>query len=91
LGLHPGLQWLIVEEIEDDFDRSHFSEQHPAWHASMTLLGIENESTVAEITAKGRALRDTSAALPSKDEWKEAAKWVDRARLPRSLIALYEY
>ncbi|KAF2430162.1 hypothetical protein EJ08DRAFT_661127 [Tothia fuscella] len=90
LKLHAGLQWLIVEEIEDDFARSHVAEEHDVKHASKTLLGIKNNITLDKIIKNGESLRNTAAALPTKEECEKAAAWLKDAGLLRSLIGLYE-
>jgi hypothetical protein len=88
--LHPTLQWHIVNEIEEDFERTHHTEQLPAHHAAAIVLGEGVRNKIDAIIKNGQKLRNTPTALPSTSDVNKAIAFLNRRKLAKGLVQVFD-
>jgi hypothetical protein len=88
--LHPTLQWHIIGEIEEDFKRTHHDDILPNHHATKIALGERVWAETNKILKKGKEIRNTPAALPTSGEVNMAVAFLNRRKLPKSLVHIFD-
>jgi hypothetical protein len=79
-----------VDEIEEDFKRTHHYDRVPHHHATKIALGETVWAELDKIVKRGKEIRDTPAALPSSSDVNKAIAFLNRRKLPKSLVHVFD-